>query len=629
MSSHDLFPRLYATDTVEALLNGLPDDLRTHAMALQSAIAGDYKQRREALPNFSTLTPSQAATFAPAAKLLKGLSGELQERIGQYVAAELHDKQAREEHDVIAHIAEAVGIAGKRRLRWTESDIREAADILAKRCGSPAWNDEQMVRVAQHWFGIPFTVPGKTAKSQRARLETAKWWRRTIRRTAMRSAEKAHLRAGMVGKGRMRYASNHAVKVREGNLARQDAWLKSTTAERVDKDSGEIFRIPLPSREETTNAKLAEFWAWCAGVQALAEADSLEMAMLTLTLEPIFHPSPAMGKSSWNGTTPDLANKEIGRRWAQIRAALGKRGITLSGFRASEPHGDGCPHWHLFLMYRPNVRTTVLAETLKLFPGKIAMRVRDSKGLDHRRIFDNPADAYSGYGRKPTGNEGSQAELAIINTAQASVASYVTKYVMKQTKDDRAGAWRSTWGVRGLQWFGIRSALTKWRELRRLPKAPTGVLILQLWTAATNNNAADFLTLLGGLSAVGGKAVKTLPLTVPTRTAYGEDDEKLVGYMVAGETVITRLHEWKLVTQRPSDLAPTVTVKPIYPREEPKKAGMKTLALEFGDKDAEQDSALASECVNLAAKHTSLAAKDLGSMATWRQESVSCPDYVH
>jgi hypothetical protein len=565
MRTHDLFPSLYAPVSTEVLLDGLPDELRTHANTLLAEIARAYKQRRDGLPAFGSLSPSEAAAYAPAARLLKGRYGNLQEQVGQHVIRTLHARQERDEHDAVARIAEAVQVAGKRRLRWSESDIREAAEQLAERCNTPAWNDEQILRLAQHWLGGPVEVPGKTVKAQRARLISARWWRRAIRRVLMRAVEKAHLAAGMVGKQRMRYASNHAVTVRQQNLARQDEWLKNTTAERVDAATGEVINKALPTREAVTKAKLAEFWAWCAGVQALAQADGLEMAMLTLTLEPQYHPCPAMGKTSWDGTTPDLANKEIGRRWAQIRAALAKLGITLSGFRAAEPHGDATPHWHLFLIYWPEVQASVLAQTVKLFPGKIALRTRDNQGNDHRRVFCDAEDALAGTGRSALEKEGTQAELAVINTAQASIAAYVTKYVLKQAEDDRAGAWRSTWGIRGLQWFGVRSALTKWRELRRLPATPIGELASRLWHAAVSKDAASFLSLLGGLAASGRKTVPSQTLTVPTRTAYGEDGTKLVGYLLDGEPTITRPHQWKLVTHRPPIQPPLVTVKQIYP----------------------------------------------------------------
>jgi hypothetical protein len=570
MRTRDLFPGLYAPVSTEALLDGLPDELRAHATTLVAEIARAYQQRRDDLPVFGNLTPSEAAVYAPAARLLTGRYGNLQERVGQHVLRTLHAQQERDEHDAVARIAEAVRVAGKRRLRWSESDIREAAEQLAERCNTPAWNDGQVLRLVQHWLGGAIEVPGKTAKAQRARLISARWWRRAIRRVLMRAVERAHLTAGMVGKQRMRYASNHAVRVRQQNLARQDEWLKNTTAERVDTATGEVISAALPTREAVAKAKLAEFWAWCAGMQTLAQADGLEMAMLTLTLEPEYHPSPAMGRSSWDGTTPDLANKEIGRRWAQIRAALAKVGITLSGFRAAEPHGDACPHWHLFLVYRPEAQATILANTIKLFPGKAALRTRDNQGNDHRLVFRDAEDALAGTGRPALEKEGTQAELAVINTAQASIAAYVTKYVLKQAEDDRAGAWRSTWGIRGLQWYGIRNALTKWRELRRLSAPPVGELLTKLWHAATAKDAGAFLRLLGGLAAGGGKTVPSQPLTVPTRTAYGEVGARLVGYLVAGEAAITRPHEWKLVTHRPATQKPPVTVKQIYPRK-PKK----------------------------------------------------------
>ena len=170
--------------------------------------------------------------------------------------------------------------------------------------------------------------------------------------------------------------------------------------------------------------------------------------------------------------------------------------------------------------------------------------------------------------------EGSQAELVVLNMTVAGAIAYLTKYLKKDGDDDRAGAWRSCWGVRGMQWFGLRSALTGWRELRRLEDYPGSGVGRALWNRARDKDAAGFLTLLGGLAAAPVPAAAKIEGAYRgAENRYGESVKKLRGVRIIdlqaqqSETVTTRLHTWTLKTVWPKkdNKNNGITVIPRYP----------------------------------------------------------------
>ena len=248
-----------------------------------------------------------------------------------------------------------------------------------------------------------------------------------------------------------------------------------------------------------------------------------------------------------NGVTPDKAHQTLVKLWSLIRSGLQGWGVTLSGFRAVESHGDGCPHWHLLIIYPPKMRYAVIEEVIKRFPGNpdkgqagVVVHTRAGDKESSRKVsvyFDNLQQVTGRRGRPAKyRKEVAQAELSIVNTACGSLAGYVSKYLFKdQNSECRAAAWRALWGVRGFQWFGIQRARTKWREIRRIKEPPQGGATLALWRAATNNDAAVFLRLLGGLAAASSQdivRIKVRALNKPRINGYGEQANKQIGVIV-------------------------------------------------------------------------------------------------
>ncbi len=422
--------------------------------------------------------------------------------------------------------------------------------------------DERLVAAAERRFGE--SVPGESLKSRAARVRDVKFWRRFLVRRVRQARERLHLQLGLVGKGARQYCSEGAREHRQMQLKKQAEWLKTTVLRGVV--GGRVVEIPLEQVAKGPKQKLAKLYAFIAAMNQLAEEANLTVALLTTTLEGEWHANPAHRSKGhqWNGKTPGEANQELGRRFQSIRRDLGKRGIQLSGLWCGEPHADGCPHRHHWLMYHPDHERVVLAAFLKRFPGKLKLRRGEDEGGDV--IIETSEDARNGVHRKLRRNEGAQVDVSVIDQAKSSGASYILKYVLKavlpeltfegvvtplgpakpQAAEDEAepapgqkkrakrtsakpsatearkqlralqsiDAHRSVWRMRSFQFFGVKNCLTLWDELRRLKDEPAEAELRRLWrlarggetegrlhTGEQRGKAYEFLKAMGGLAA--------------------------------------------------------------------------------------------------------------------------------
>lgn len=515
---------------------------------------------------------------------------------------------------------------------YTDSDVTATARAAATNCrGAVRFGDDPalIVRRARHWF--PGIKPaGRTATEQAQALCNEGRWRRQLRQGLAQAVEARHLAAGRVGGvSGSKLVSGWALARRKESELAMAVLAAATYFEATDPASGEIVKLQLTDLiEKAEVARAAEFWAMVGGLQELVQANQgLEVSMLTLTLEPRYHPNPKRGKKSWDGTLPSDANKEMGRRWGQLRQSLAQNhGVKLAGFRASEGHRDGCPHWHALVMYPAADRAAVIEEVLKLWPDRLRLTTRPSKDRKIERYFDVPADAV-GTGRVAGySNESAQADLTVINLAlngAKSMINYVAKYVIKQglkpqklqiakldkqmtemsaaaglatdpavkaefiseinrlaadkqkLADDlealsdeqlRHRAWRGLWGIRGLQWFGIKNSIGAWRMLRRTgtQHVPQSGVARDLWDAARAGKFADWLGLQGGLAcaSVPVRAAVQVIREVPT----GNKSEKVVGVRVTdvGTKQVIEVRPDLLVWTRYVDQSLLPVVEPVH-----------------------------------------------------------------
>lgn len=502
-----------------------------------------------------------------------------------------------------------------RYIEATEEDIRELALGYAK-YHLPGY---QKLAWTERLLRSP--VPGDNVTSKMARVNDARFWRRAIRVFLMRERERFFLRLRLVGNGGEAYVSDAQVKTRGQQLRSQEKWMKDTVLipRYLDPETLEKGAMTLESVATSPAQHFAKLYTFVKAMDVLADENGLATGMLTLTLEPKWHPNPSRGANSWNGSTPREAHRSMGKRWQSILRDLDRAGVGVSGLRVAEPHKDGCPHWHLWLLYRPDVEVTILETVMKYFPNKLKVRAPSRKGENTTgadRIYETIVDLRAGAGRSPRrAKEGAQVELSRIDRSISSGASYAMKYLLKtvdggtpsakpkqQTETlpesepvidkkkakalrrakrkhvvatRRVDAYRSLWGINAGQLFGVAKCLTAWDELRRLQDPPSHPLLAKLWALARGTDkpgriragaelrgdAKAFIETLGGLAACGKPAKNAVRLSVgrlveEATNGYGE---KIV--RTKGVTLVERRQVKTVVGERIHKRTGEVTAK--------------------------------------------------------------------
>ena len=531
--------------------------------------------------------------------------------------AELHASQAAQLADALkagqAHEAALLRHARgvQHLLGCSYAELCEAAKLVPERLraiatvdGCDTFDPDRLIAVAEGVFGIE--VPGQHRQAQLARVLDARFWRRVLWKRIGQEKELLFLKLGLIGKNGSAYCSADAVKVRATQQRAQQRWLKETMLT-ADID-GEQVELPLEAVAKTPHQRLSRLYAFIAAMDRMAKEDGLEVALVTATLEGPWHPNPGYAKPDhvWNGKTPKEAARELSARWQRVRNDLAKQGIAVSGLWTAEPHRDGCPHRHYWLIYHPDHRHQVFAAFIGHFPGKLKHRDDDDEASD--RVFETKADALAGVSRPlKRRREGAQVDVSVINRDKGSGASYVIKYVAKAIGAEGAfdgedapaqsqreqrtlqaiDAYRSLWCMRGAQFFGIRNCLGLWDQLRSVKEPPVEPELLALWRAARGGDAKGrieagqqrgdayaFLKLQGGLAAVPQPAQTELadaepaPVArvyrVPSLTQYGEKGQRAEGVELVGgqasKPVSTRTAHWRMKpkAKTPSKTAPVI-----------------------------------------------------------------------
>lgn len=470
-------------------------------------------------------------------------------------------------------------------LSYSEQDICEAA----KRLALLDLDVQHKISLAEKLLGS--VIPGKTILSQFHRVNDPRFWRRALRVRIMRAREQVFLRMKLVGHRKEKYASDATTKMRLEQLSRQKLWMESTVMiprfyTQQMADAGTKFEpIALAGFAKGATEHFAKLYTFVNAIDALAVENGLSSGMLTVTLPPTFHPNPSCGKGSWNDDSPRVAHKFFCKQWQSIARDLHRVGIRLSGLRVVEPHQDGCPHYHIWMLYRPENETEILSIVMKYFPAKLKLRAPHKKGEDNSHLdimYENRSAFMSSDSRPLTHKkEGAQVELSRIDPTISSGASYAMKYLLKtanvgdelvsqigtNTKDDakekkkrekhretlkRVDAFRSVWGIHQGQLFGIAKCLGVWDELRRLGTKPQNPKLAELWKMARGSDnegrievgakqrgdAKGFIKALGGLDACQDRANPLSKrfilgrLVEEGKNRYGETIQKTKGIVL-------------------------------------------------------------------------------------------------
>lgn len=384
-------------------------------------------------------------------------------------------------------------------------------------------------------------IPGHSIQAQLARITDYSFWSRFYTLNAKRSHEFAYVKAGYVAKRRELYVSDSTLSLFRQYRKSQEEFLRNYyVVDRQLNDKGQHTRRKLIDVTKSAEARKAKLWAFLSGIEQLSREAGLSCGLLTLTLEESFHPNPSSGGSKYDGvSTPRDGARELSSRWNKIQRDLDNLGISISGARFVEPHGDACPHWHVWLHYQDSQLLMILAVISRYFSRGVRVRtvVEDAAGKfkskkDGKRFseefsrFDTSTCELMSSSKRAARSCG--VELSVINRAYANGATYAAKYAMKTLEEgdlsERVAASRWVWGFRSFQLFGIQRCLGAWDELFRARNIPTDPRARALYDAVhekpgvhekqvrncdtgevetfeVEGGTAAFIRLFGGLSA--------------------------------------------------------------------------------------------------------------------------------
>jgi hypothetical protein len=323
-------------------------------------------------------------------------------------------------------------------------------------------------RLSEH--GLELVMPEslenrlKVLRGAYVRICDPIWWRRKLKRRQKRVVEGVARDLGLVQKRKGGYCSNLALFNQRKQVDKNNKLLDSMIAE---NEAGESFYLSELQEKSISNPEIrrAELMTRIRGFEILAEKQNYVAAFWTITCPSKYHAFYASGgqNEKWQGDDVLDGQKYLVHLWAGFRAWLNRRGINGYGFRVSEPHHDGCPHWHI------------------LYFGGKAQLIEATQELEERCLREDGEE---------TGADTNRFKVEWIKQGEdergrkLSAAAYIAKYIAKSIdgfqvgKDKETGqdttvsservvTWSRSWGIRQFQQIG-GAPVGLWREMRRL-----------------------------------------------------------------------------------------------------------------------------------------------------------------
>jgi Bacteriophage replication gene A protein (GPA) len=357
-----------------------------------------------------------------------------------------------------------------------------------------------------------------------------------------------------------------AVKWYRDNQIEQEKWLKKCTINDGEGTQLELWDVVQASLSNKTNRR-TELMTRIGGFERYAKEYGHEADFYTLTTPSAFHSQLSAGgdNPAFEGFTVQQGQAWLSKMWARARAAIKKRGLTIYGFRISEPHHDGTPHWHMVLFCPPDHREPLRELLRKYWLSEYGhevgaaqyrinvKRIESAKGSAAGYVAKYVAkniDAYGvdqdheAIGTEDTGRvEGAlESDRPVTPSANAKIE---ISTAAAQTVE-RVTVWASLHGIRQFQQIG-GPAVTVWRELRRL-REPTKMKTLEpIRAACDQHDWCKYIQLNGGIER--GRLGRSRLWTEVTGEINGYDElrgPQIAGVISVSESVATRLKTWVL-----------------------------------------------------------------------------------
>lgn len=502
----------------------------------------------------STLTPSNSGQSRPAHQRM--LLGAVIDQVNlvdlplkrlrdghswRIDASKLSHLHAMHELTVRVRLAWFHGVDVSERFKIDTKLVHERATRMAEIANSSRTTNPYLNTIPGYEKEVAFTgVPGPNV------IHLARWFRRALTKHFRQVADYFALLTSAIGRNASPIVSESVLESRKVQILWQAAFAKShhlvTTS-----DGGEKLFAKFSDPEGDAWRRASKNYVRLKGLDDFCEKSGLIGFFVTITLPAKFHPNPANGNCSWDGSTPVDAHKRLQEQWRKFQRRFGETGQKVYGVRVEEPHDDACPHWHALIYVEPAREDVFHAQIQAAF------------------------------------GTGFSTKVVRIDRTLSTGASYLTKYLNpryaegegvsamdnpKAAKAARYDAYRASWGSRSIQFFDLPGSSSIWDELRRIKAASSQFALLSAegqtlhsYATAEPPDYGEFLLLLQRMNADKAQRVHVL-------YAKSEAGSRLlVGLFVDGQRIETHQQAWTVepVVEKPDAPKKARTVSHSYP----------------------------------------------------------------
>ncbi len=425
----------------------------------------------------------------------------------------------------------------------------------------------------QYCIASPVIKDTQTLLPALNRYSCQKWWKRQLSKRQHTAIETVARDLQLVHTHKSPYCSSISVNRFKQRKQNNRDFLESQLAENelgYEKSLAELCDV------STSNPAIrrTELVVRMNGFEVAAISMGHDGVFITLTTPSRFHRMQQIrhkvtGKllkvipnPNYDDSSPEAAQAYLVNVWARIQAKFSREDIKPYGFRIAEPHHDGTPHWHFLLFVKPDQKEQVK----DIFTAWALLDSPNEKGAKKNRV--DIKDIKKGI--NPNTGKPYSATGYIIKYISKNIDGHGVDNSNSDNKKDwsnqdpfenaqRIEAWARDFRIRQFQQIGGPS-VTVWRELRRL-KEQEGALE-NIRKAAADGDWETFIHEMGGpnLSREEYKKVakpiyaasqkldrSSGEISEVTHTRYGDEaKDRVVGILVTGITVLSRVHLWTI-----------------------------------------------------------------------------------